>query len=82
MRLVVCLVFLAPFALVCHGQVYKGGYTRPIPRPPPFVRPLPGGPIGPYNGCPVSCRGISFSQARSCCSRLGRCCHVGKGYSG
>lgn len=35
-----------------------------------------------FPGCPVSCRGISFSQARSCCSRLGRCCHVGKGYSG
>ncbi|ROT73842.1 Penaeidin-3g [Penaeus vannamei] len=31
MRLVVCLVFLASFALVCQGQVYKGGYTRRYP---------------------------------------------------
>nr|Q962A8.1 RecName: Full=Penaeidin-3l; Short=Pen-3l; Flags: Precursor [Penaeus setiferus]AAK83454.1 penaeidin-3l [Penaeus setiferus] len=75
MRLVVCLVFLASFALVCQGQGYKGPYTRPILRP--YVRP-----VVSYNVCTLSCRGITTTQARSCCTRLGRCCHVAKGYSG
>nr|AAY33770.1 PEN 3-2 [Penaeus stylirostris] len=79
MRLVVCLVFLASFALVCQGQGYKGGYTGPVVRP--FVRPI-GRPVVSYNVCPLSCRGITTLQARSCCSRLGRCCREAKGYSG
>nr|AAP33450.1 penaeidin 3-1 [Penaeus chinensis] len=71
MRLVVCLVFLASFALVCQGQ--KGGYTRPISRPPYG---------GGYGNVCTSCHVLTTSQARSCCSRFGRCCVPRRGYSG
>nr|QHD40386.1 penaeidin 4 [Penaeus paulensis] len=69
MRLVVCLVFLASFALVCQG--HSSGFARPLPKPsigtPIFPRPI---------GCDV-CRGISSSTARLCCFRYGDCCHLG-----
>nr|AAQ62565.1 antimicrobial peptide penaeidin 2 [Penaeus stylirostris] len=72
MRLVVCLVFLASFALVCQGEAYRGGYTGPIPRPPPYGRP----PLGPVCN---HCYRLAFPDARNCCSRFGRCCHLVKG---
>nr|AAX58699.1 antimicrobial peptide PEN4-1 [Penaeus schmitti] len=67
MRLVVCLVFLASFAMVCQG--HSSGYTRPLPKPsrPIFIRPI---------GCDV-CYGIPSSTARLCCFRYGDCCHLG-----
>nr|AAX58696.1 antimicrobial peptide PEN2-2 [Penaeus paulensis] len=73
MRLVVCLVFLASFALVCQGHGYKGGYTRPFSRPP-F-----GGIYGPVRPACNACYSISFSDALNCCTRFGRCCQIRKG---
>nr|WLW11195.1 penaeidin [Metapenaeus monoceros] len=71
MRLVICLVFLASFALVCQG--YKGTYTRP------FSRPTGTRPFSPtVTGC-SSCRLINFNDAVACCWRLGRCCSAVKG---
>nr|AAX58698.1 antimicrobial peptide PEN2-2 [Penaeus schmitti] len=72
MRLVVCLVFLASFALVCQGEAQRGGFTGPIPRPPPHGRP----PLGPICN---ACYRLSFSDVRICCNFLGKCCHLVKG---
>ncbi|XP_037800059.1 penaeidin-4c-like [Penaeus monodon] len=78
MRLVVCLVFLASFALVCQAQGYKGGYTRPFPRP------LYGGPLTPIRPdtrlikpgplCNI-CHNVPIATIEYCCRRYGRCCH-------
>nr|QCE21159.1 penaeidin 5 [Penaeus merguiensis]QCE43599.1 penaeidin 5 [Penaeus merguiensis] len=79
MRLAVCLVFLASFALVCQGQGYKAGYTRPVPRPFYGSRPTIIRPVSPsVTGC-SSCFIISYSEAVACCRRLGRCCSALKG---
>ncbi|XP_063600209.1 penaeidin-2b-like [Penaeus indicus] len=78
MRLVVCLVFLASFALVCQGQGYKGTYTRPYPRPlyggssgpsRPGIRLIKPGPL-----CNI-CHSVSIATIEYCCFRYGRCCH-------
>nr|QCE21158.1 penaeidin 3 [Penaeus merguiensis]QCE43598.1 penaeidin 3 [Penaeus merguiensis] len=71
MRLAVCLVFLASFALVCQGQGYHGGHTRPVPRP--FY--------GGSSACTV-CRILNTYEARSCCRQYRRCCTTGRGYRG
>ncbi|XP_037800058.1 penaeidin-2b-like [Penaeus monodon] len=73
MRLVVCLVFLASFALVCQAQGYQGGYTRPFPRPPY------GGGYHPVPVC-TSCHRLSPLQARACCRQLRRCCDAKQTY--
>ncbi|XP_047502554.1 penaeidin-2b-like [Penaeus chinensis] len=78
MRLVVCLVFLASFALVCRGQGYKSGHTGPYPRPlyggsfgpiRPEIRLIKPGPL-----CNI-CRTVSIATVEYCCGRYGRCCH-------
>nr|ABO93324.1 penaeidin [Penaeus brasiliensis] len=71
MRLVVCLVFLASFALVCQG--HRGGYTRPFPRPPYGLQYRPVRPA-----C-NACYRLSYSAALNCCTKFGSCCHIRKG---
>nr|AAV85945.1 penaeidin [Penaeus chinensis] len=79
MRLVVCLVFLASFALVCRGQGYKSGHTGPYPRPLYGSRPIGIRPITRPDPSCAGCRILTLDDAIACCRRLGRCCSALKG---
>nr|XP_027216282.1 penaeidin-2b-like [Penaeus vannamei] len=78
MRLVVCLVFLASFALVCQGEAYRGGYTGPIPRPSEegLFRPIRSidRPLRPGHVCTL-CSYVSIRTAEYCCDSHDRCCY-------
>nr|P81056.1 RecName: Full=Penaeidin-1; Short=P1; Short=Pen-1 [Penaeus vannamei] len=50
---------------------YRGGYTGPIPRPPPIGRP-------PLRLVVCACYRLSVSDARNCCIKFGSCCHLVK----